>query len=88
VTQADLRLAGLALKVAVNAWLLRGATRVPPRALPWEAANLPEQAAALFTVASKARTPQRRQRAAELMLVEAGFPEDQARDFASQMCGA
>jgi hypothetical protein len=83
--QADLRLAGLALKPIVNVWLLRSTNRVPPHLLPWEVNDLTIQVAALFSVASKARTPARRQRVVELMLVEAGFPGDQAKEFASQM---
>ncbi|MEE8443213.1 MAG: hypothetical protein V3S37_05630, partial [Dehalococcoidia bacterium] len=88
VTQADLRLAGLALKPIMNAWLLRSTSRVPPRPLPWEINGLTVYVAALFSVASKARTPERRQRVIELMLIEIGFPEGQARDFTSQMVTA
>jgi Mn-dependent DtxR family transcriptional regulator len=47
--------------------------------------EFPLNAAALFSVISKAKTPERRQRAAELMLIEVGFPEDEARDLAEKM---
>jgi hypothetical protein len=47
--------------------------------------EFPLNAAALFSVMSKAKTVERRTRAAEVMLIEAGFPEDSAMDLARKM---
>jgi len=47
--------------------------------------EFPLNAAALFSVMSKARTPERRRRAAELMLIEVGFLEEEAMDLARKM---
>ncbi len=85
VKQVDLRLAGLALKPVATLWLMRGERRLLPPPVPWEVVDLPSYTAALFSVISKARTPERGRRAVEFMLIEVGFPESQARDFAAQV---
>ena len=85
VSEDDLRRGGLALKPAANLWILHDEGKVPDPPPPWEVVGFPVNAAALFSVMSKARTPKRRQRAAELMLVEVGFPEEKARDLAARM---
>lgn len=85
VEQDDLRRGGLALKPAANLWLLHDEGKLPPPPPPWEIIGFPANTAALFAVMGKARTPERRQRAAELMLIEVGFPEEKAHDLANRM---
>ena len=85
VSQDDLRRGGRALKAPAYHWLFHEQGQVPPPPSPSEVIEFPLNAAALFSVISKAKTPERRQRAAELMLIEVGFPEDEARDLAEKM---
>jgi hypothetical protein len=85
VNQEDLRRGGLALKPAANHWLLHDEGKLPAPPPPWEIIGFPINASALFSVMSKAKTPERRQRAAELMLIEVGFPEESARDLSEKM---
>ena len=85
VSQDDLRRGGLALKPAANHWLLHDEGKLPAPPPPWEIIGFPINASALFSVMGKAKTPERRQRAAELMLIEVGFPEEKARDLAARM---
>ncbi len=85
VKHDELRSGALALKPAAYLWLLHDEHSIPPPPPPWEVISFPTNAAALFSVMGKARTPERRQRAAELMLIEAGFPEEKAHDLAKGM---
>ena len=85
VSQDDLRRGGRALKVPAYHWLFHEQGQIPPPPSPSEVVEFPLNAAALFSVMGKARTPERRQRAAELMLIEVGFPEESARDLSEKM---
>jgi len=85
VSQADLRRGGRALKAPAYHWLCHELGKVPPLPPPSDVIEFPLNAAALFSVMSKAKTVERRTRAAEVMLIEAGFPEDSAMDLARKM---
>ena len=85
VSQSDLRRGGRALKAPAYHWLLHDERKRPPPPLLSDVIEFPLNAAALFSVMGKAKTPERRRRAAELMLIEAGFPEDSAIDLAGKM---
>lgn len=85
VKNDDLRRGGLALKPAANFWLLHDQGKLPTPPPPWEVIGFPANTAALFAVMGKARTTERRRRAAKLMLVEVGFPEEIARDLGEKM---
>lgn len=85
VSQDDLRQGGRALKAPAYHWLFHEEGKIPPSPPLSEVIEFPVNAAALFSVMSKAKTPERRQRAAELMLSEVGFLEEEARDLAEKM---
>ena len=85
VSQDDLRRGGRALKLPAYHWLFHEQGEIPPPPSPSEVIEFPLNAAALFSVMSKAKTPRRRQRAAELMLIEVGFVESSAMDLARKM---
>jgi predicted RNA-binding Zn-ribbon protein involved in translation (DUF1610 family) len=85
VSQDDLRRGGMALKGPAYHWLFHDKGETPPPPPPNEVIEFPVNVAALFSVMSKAKTINRRTRAAELMLIEAGFPEDSAKDLARKM---
>ena len=85
VSQADLRRGGRALKASAYHWLFHELGKVPPLPPLSDVIEFPINAAALFSVMSKAKTVERRTRAAEVMLIEAGFPEDSAMDLARKM---
>ena len=85
VSQDDLRRGGRALKAPAYHWLFHEQGQVPPPPSLSEVIEFPLNAAALFSVMSKARTIERRRRAAELMLVEVGFEENSATDLARKM---
>ena len=85
VSQDDLRRGGRALKAPAYHWLFHEQGQIPPLPSPSEVVEFPLNAAALFSVMSKARTAERRGRAAELMLIEVGFLEEEARDLAEKM---
>lgn len=85
VSQHDLRRGGRALKAPAYHWLFHKHRQLPPPPSPSDVIEFPLNAAALFSVMSKAKTPERRQRAAELMLSEVGFLEEEARDLAEKM---
>ena len=85
VSQDDLRRGGRALKLPAYHWLFHEQGEIPPPPSPSEVIEFPLNAAALFSVMSKAKTPRRRQRAAELMLIEVGFVESGAMDLARKM---
>lgn len=85
VSQDDLRRGGRALKAPAYHWLFHEQGKVPPPPSPSEVIEFPLNAAALFSVMSKARTIERRGRAAELMLIEVGFEENSATDLARKM---
>jgi hypothetical protein len=85
VDQGDLRRGGRALKAAAHAWLFHEQGKVPPPPLPSDVIEFPLNTAALFSVMGKARTPEKRQRAAKLMLNEVGFGEEEAEDLAAKM---
>lgn len=85
VSQDDLRRGGRALKAPAYHWLFNERGEVPPPPPPSEVIEFPMNAAALFSVMSRAKTAERRQRAAELMLTEVGFPEETAKDLAAKM---
>jgi len=85
VSQDDLRRGGWALKAPAYHWLFHEQGQTPPLPSLSEVIEFPLNAAALFSVMSKARTVERRGRAAELMLIEVGFLEEEARDLAEKM---
>ena len=85
VSQDDLRRGGRALKAPAYHWLFHEEGRIPLPPPLSEVIEFPVNAAALFSVMSKARTAERRGRAAELMLIEVGFLEEEARDLAEKM---
>lgn len=84
-SQDDLRRGGRALKAPAYHWLFHEEGKIPPPPPLSEVIEFPVNAAALFSVMSKARTAERRGRAAELMLIEVGFLEEEARDLAEKM---
>ena len=85
VSQQDLHRGGRALKAPAYHWLFHERHQLPPPPSPSDVVEFPLNAAALFSVMSKARTAERRRRAAELMLIEVGFLEEEARDLAEKM---
>lgn len=85
VTEEELRRGGLALKSAAYTWLFRETGQLPPSPPPAEVIGFPLNMAALFAVMSKAKTPERRRRAVEVMLIVVGFPEESARSLAAMM---
>ena len=84
-SEADLCRGGRALKAPAYHWLFHEEGKIPPPPPLSDVIEFPQNAAALFAVMSKARTVGRRTRAAELMLIEAGFPENSAKDLAKKM---